>query len=298
MTILYLTISTLLILDLFVLNKFITQSENKLKISLVAYGFYITIAILFGIYIYYNYGYQRSIEYFTGYIIESALSLDNIFIMSFVFEYFRIKEEYQRRVLFYGILGVIVLRGIMIYLGVKLIASYYSIMYFFAIIMIISGLKILKSQEEQKEDLNNNSIIMFIKKYFNVSDNTNTESFYEMQNGKVFLTPVAIALICIEIFDLVFAIDSLPAIFAITHNTFVIYSSNIFAILGLRSLYGILKELLKSFQYLKYSLGVLLIFIGFKIFISHTAYEISITYSLLITIGILMSGILFSVYKK
>lgn len=284
------------IFDLGVLSKRnnIINFQSSLKLSLL----YIGVGCLFGLWIYYELGSQSSAEYFNAFFIEKALALDNIFVISIIFRYFDIKLQAQHRVLFWGILSVIVLRGIMIYFGAILIEQFEWILYIFGIFLILTGIKILVTTNH-KFDPSNNFIIKIARKYLNISDAPEMRSkFWFIKDNKTYFTYTFLALILIEIMDLIFALDSIPAVFAITHDIYIVYTSNIFAILGLRALYFCLADLVERFQYLKYSLGLVLIFIGSKIFIIHIIEKIPSSTSLFITFAILMIGVLASLLKQ
>ncbi len=291
----------LLIIDLGILNKkdHVIGVRESLKLS----AFYIFIALIFGSWIWYELGAQSGEEYFTGYLIEKSLSLDNIFVISLVFSYFAIPRLYQHRVLFWGILGVIVLRGIMIWVGAKLIHEYSWIMYIFAAFLIFTGIKMLFIRDHDP-DIKNNFLLKFIAKHLRVTKELHDNHFFIRQKTirgtiKIYCTPLLVALIMVECVDALFAVDSVPAIFAITTDPYIVYTSNIFAILGLRALYFALAAVLPRFTYLKYALAIILMFIGSKVFISDMFgwAKFPASLSLGITIGLLASGIIYSMYR-
>jgi tellurite resistance protein TerC len=242
--------------------------------------------------------------YITGYLVEKTLALDNVFIISMIFTYFAVPRLYQHRVLFWGILGVIVLRAIMIGLGAALVTQFAWVMYVFAVILIATGVKMIV-MIDSKPDIENNPVLKFLRKRMRVTDTLHGERFLVRQpdpkTGKVVLwaTPLFLCLILVEIADLVFAIDSVPAIFAITPDAFIVYTSNIFAILGLRALYFALAAVVHRFHYLKYALAIVLIFIGAKIFLGDWLFDgkVPAALSLSVTAGLLAGGILFSLWK-
>ena len=291
----------LLALDLGVLHK--QNREIGVKESLLLSGFYITLGLLFGGFVWYQFGEQASIEYLTGFVIEKSLAMDNIFVIAMIFSYFAIPREYQHRVLLFGILGVIVLRAIMIAAGAAVVENYGWVLYLFAAFLIVTGIKMLFSGNEGY-DVENNPLLKFLRKRMPITDRLHGEKFLVRQpdekNGKLrtYLTPLMLALILIEFADLVFAVDSIPAIFAITTVPFIVYTSNIFAILGLRALYFALAALIHRFAYLKYALSVVLIFIGSKIFLADMLgiAKIPPLLSLGITIAILAAGIIGSLW--
>ncbi|MEQ1865644.1 MAG: TerC family protein [Micropepsaceae bacterium] len=238
--------------------------------------------------------------YLTGFILEKTLALDNIFVISLIFSYFAIPRLYQHRVLFWGIIGVIVLRAAMIGVGATLVAQASWVLYVFSIFLIWTGVMMLRKQQEM--DLSKNPVLTFIKRRIRVTDTLHGNKFFvrkpDTRTGRVVLwaTSLFLALVMIELADLVFAIDSVPAIFALTSDPFIVYTSNIFAILGLRALYFALAAMIHRFQYLKYALAATLIFIGAKIFAGDffPGGKVPAEWSLAITTGLLAIGILFS----
>jgi tellurite resistance protein TerC len=242
--------------------------------------------------------------YMTGYLVEKTLAMDNVFIISMIFTYFAVPRMYQHRVLFWGILGVIVLRAIMIGLGAALVLEFVWIMYVFGVILLLTGVKMLVMMD-QKPDIANNPVLKFLKKRMRVTNDLHGQQFTvrlpDPKTGKVltFATPLLLCLILVEVADLVFAIDSVPAIFAITPDPFIVYTSNIFAILGLRALYFALAAVVHRFHYLKYALALVLIFIGAKIFLGDLVFggKVPASISLGVTAGLLAGGILYSLWK-
>lgn len=295
-------IITLLLLDLGVFNK-----KNRIisfKTSIISTLFYISISLLFNIFVYLILGIQEAQEFLTGYVIEKSLSLDNIFVISLVFSYFKVPAQYQHRVLFYGITGALVLRGIMIGVGAGLLAHFTWVIYFFSIFLILTGLKLLIIVD-RKPDISKSLLLKLLRKFLPITKKITNEDFFKIRKPrgstrkKLFTTPLFISLVLIEFVDIIFAIDSVPAILAITPNTFVIYTSNIFAILGLRALYFTIAAVIRRFVYLNYSLSIILIFIGSKTFIADYLglEKFPITLSLSFTIIVLAIGIAFSIYK-
>jgi tellurite resistance protein TerC len=276
----------------------------SVKESLAFSGIYILVAIIFGGFIWHFLGDVSGKEYFTGYLVEKSLSIDNIFVISLIFSAFSIPLKYQHRVLFWGILGVIILRAIMIGLGAKIVHEFAWVLYIFAAFLIITGIKILFSKEE-KHDILQNKFVKFLQRHLRITNTIHNENFFvrlkDENTGKshLYWTPLMLALVMIESADLIFAVDSIPAIFLITTDPYIIYTSNIFAILGLRALYFSLAVIVERFHYIKHALGVVLIFIGSKLFIADmlNIEKIPATISLAITITIITSGVLFSLYK-
>ncbi len=292
----------LIVLDLGVLNK--KDHEIEVKESIKLSTFYITIGLLFGGWIWYSLGEMKAMEYFTGFIVEKTLALDNIFVIAMIFAYFHIPRLYQHRVLFWGILGVIVLRGIMIGFGAAIVHEFEWILYIFAAFLVFTGIKMLVSADKE-HDIGNNFVLKFMKKHFRITNELHGHKFFVRQDSqktgkeKLYLTPLLVALVMIEIADVIFAVDSIPAIFAITTDPYIVYTSNIFAILGLRALYFMLAAMINRFHYLKYALSIVLIFIGSKIFVTDMLdiAKFPPMLSLSITVGIIAVGVVFSLWK-
>lgn len=288
-------IITLLILDLGVFNK--KDHVISLRESLIMSIFYILIACAFGIFVFYELGTQHGKEYFTGFILEKAMSLDNIFVISIIFKFFNIPPKFQHRVLFWGILGVIVLRAIMISAGASLVANFEWVLFIFAIILIYTGIKTFYISKEKPMNVKDMFIYKFLSKRMNVTHEFHGNKFFVKKDNKLFATPLFMALATVEAMDVVFAIDSIPAIFAITQDTYIVYTSNIFAILGLRALFFLLADIVERFRYIKYSLALILILIGIKIFVVHFIH-IPTYIPLVLTIGLLIAGGVASVLIK
>jgi tellurite resistance protein TerC len=263
------------------------------------------IAVLFGGWIWFELGQTKAAEYFTGFVVEESLSIDNVFVMAMLFSYFRIPRLYQHRVLFWGILGAILLRGAMIFGGSVLITRFEWMLDVFAIFLIITGIKMLCAKDKPTEDISHNPLLVFMQTHFRVTKELHGHAFFVRQpsrkHGKMvlWLTPLFLSLVMIEFADVIFAVDSVPAIFMITKDPMIVYTSNIFAILGLRSLYFVLAAIIKRFHYLKYALSILLIFIGGKTFVAELLgwEKFPIGASLVITFAILGSGVVFSLWK-
>lgn len=249
--------------------------------------------MMFNIFIFYSKGEKAAIEYFGGYIVEMSLSLDNLFLFLIVFSSFRIKEEYQERVLLYGVIGAMVLRLVFILLGVAIISKFSFLLSIFGIILLISGFKMF-SKENDNTEVKENFAVKFLRLIIPITNNVYGNKFIIKRNGVTHATPLLAALLVIEFSDIIFAIDSIPAIFSITTNTFIVYTSNIFAILGLRSMYYILQKMNDMFKFMKYGVGAILIFTGLKLVLIFWKVEISVTNSVLIICIILLSSILTS----
>ena len=287
----------LLALDLGVLHK--NSKEIGIRESMLMSGFYIAIGLAFGGWIWYQSGQQSAMEYVTGFVVEKSLAMDNIFIIAMIFSYFAIPRQYQHRVLLWGILGVIVLRGIMIAAGAAIVENFHWVLYIFAAFLVFTGLKMLFSSDHDENDIGNNKILKFLRSHLPVTNTLRGEKFLvkevDEETGKLktFVTPLFLALVMVEIADLIFAVDSIPAIFAITTDPFIVYTSNIFAILGLRALYFALAALMHRFAYLKYALAAVLVFVGSKIFVADMLgiAKIPPALSLGITVAILVTGV-------
>lgn len=296
-------IAFLLVLDLGIFNK--KQQTLTIKKSILFSFWYIVIAFLFGIWIFCAKGTSASKDYFTGYLIEKSLAFDNIFVISFIFKNLFIPKKYQHRVLFWGILGAIFFRGILISIGLMIILKFVWIIYLLGAFLIFTGIKML-SVAEKKFTLNKSRFFTWLQKHIPVTDQFSEEKFIisvsspkNLHKKSWRFTPLFQALILIEMIDLVFAIDSIPAIFAITTDTYIVYTSNIFAILGLRALYFALNEIIDRFKYVKYALALILIFVGLKIFIIHFLHlpEFPAWISLVVILLLISGGVLYSWYK-
>ncbi len=290
----------LLTFDLGVLHK--DDHEIGVKESLLLSGGYITAACLFGTWVWWYLGSESGMNYFTGFAIEKSLSMDNVFVIAMIFSFFAIPRQYQHRVLFWGILGVIVLRAIMIGLGAALVKEFSWVLYLFGAFLVITGIK-MWFMADSKPDIENNPILKFLRKRMRVTEGLRGNAFVvneaDPKTGKVvrFATPLLLALVLIEFVDLIFAVDSVPAIFAITTDPFIVYTSNIFAILGLRALYFALAAMIHRFHYLKYALAMVLVFIGSKIFLVNFIGKFPPAFSLSITLGLIAGGVVFSLWK-
>ncbi|KQY89768.1 TerC family protein [Brevundimonas sp. Root1423] len=292
----------LLVLDLGVLHK--KHREIGVRESLLMSLGYLTLGVGFGGWVWFSLGQQPAIEYLTGFVVEKSLAMDNVFVIAMIFGYFAIPQIYQHRVLFWGILGVIVLRAIMIAGGAALVSEFGWVLYIFAAFLILTGIKMI-AMADKTHDIGDNPLLRFLKRRLPVTDELHGQRFVvklpDPRTGRLatFVTPVFLALIMIEIADVIFAVDSVPAIFAITTDPYIIYTSNIFAILGLRALYFALAAIIHRFAYLKQALAVLLIFIGSKIFVADLMgwEKFPAAISLGVTFAILAAGILWSLWR-
>ncbi|KAA0693904.1 TerC family protein [Halopseudomonas laoshanensis] len=291
---------SLLAFDLGVLHR--DDREIGVRESLLLSAGYISAGLLFGLWVWSQKGSIAGMDFYTGFLIEKSLSMDNVFVMALIFSFLAIPRQYQHKVLFWGIMGVIVLRALMIGLGAALIHEYSWILYVFGAFLAITGVKMLFTKVDDHPDLEKNAFVNFLRRHLRVTDRLHEQRFFVKQpdaSGKrvLWVTPLFLALILIECADLVFAIDSVPAIFAITQDPFIVYTSNIFAILGLRALYFALAAMIHRFAYLKYALALVLIFIGSKIFLVGIIGKIPSSISLGVTLALLVGGVLVSLYK-
>jgi tellurite resistance protein TerC len=252
----------LLIIDLMVFNR--KPHEIGIRESLLWSGVWIFISLLFNVGIFFWSGHEAALQFLTGYLIEKSLSVDNLFVFLLLFSYFKVPAKYQHKVLFWGILGALVMRGILIFLGATLVARFHWILYIFGLFLVVTGMKMAFQNKEKEVHPEKNIVVRFFKRIFPVTSGFHEEKFFVKTNGKRYGTLLIIVLIVVETTDLLFAVDSIPAIFAITQDSFIIYTSNVFAILGLRSLYFALAGMMDLFYYLRHGLSVVLIFVGLK----------------------------------
>lgn len=235
---------------------------------------------------------RKILEFLTGYLIEQSLSIDNMFVFVMIFSYFAVPAELQRRVLLYGVLGAIVMRGVMILAGVWLVSQFAWLLYAFGVFLIITGIKML-AFAHQRPDLNKNPLLRWIHSHLRVTDEFHGERFFVMQNSRYWATPMFLVLVLIEASDLMFAVDSIPAIFAITTDPFIVFTSNIFAIMGLRALYFLLADMADRFHLLKYGLAIVLVFIGAKMTLMPWLH-MPVEWSLAVVGGIILTSVLLS----
>lgn len=290
-------------LDLFVFHK--KDHVPTIKESLLWSAFWIGLAVLFNIGVYFVLGQTAALEFFTAYLIEESLSVDNLFVFILIFSFFKIEPEYQHKVLFWGIIGAIVMRAIFIFTGVALLNRFDWIMYVFGAFLLYTGLKMLIDHKETTEfNPNENIVIRVFRKLMPVTDDRTHHTFFTRINGKTYATTYFVALLFIEASDLVFAVDSIPAVLSVSKDVFIVYTSNIFAILGLRSLYFALNGIMQYFRFLKLALAGILTFIGFKMCINEFSHEmgyhfhISNIASLSVIVGLLSISILASILIK
>lgn len=282
----------MLFLDLGVFHKKI--HKVSIKESLIWTGVWITLSLFFNFYIYHAQGPQAGLEFLTGYVIEKSLSIDNIFIISLIFTYFKVPQQYQHRVLFWGVFGALVFRVIFIFAGVALIQKFDWMIYVFGAFLIITGLKMLRETEKTVE-VEANPVVRFARKHLRITDDFHSEKFSVVKNGKRYFTPLFLVLVMIESTDIIFAVDSIPAILAVTPDPYIVFTSNVFALLGLRSLYFALNGLMEMFEYIGYALSGILVFVGTKMVIT-PYYHVPTYISVLVIMTLLLLSVLASIY--
>lgn len=284
----------MLALDLGIFNR--KSHDINYKEALLWSGIWISLAVLFNIGIFHFAGHEKGMEFLTGYLLEKALSVDNIFIFVLLFSYFNVSKKYQHKVLYYGIVGALIMRGVLIALGAALIVKFHWVLLIFGAFLVFTGIK-MAVQKDEKVEPEKNPVVKFFKKIFPVSQNYERDKFFIKKKTGLLATPLFIVLIVVETTDLVFAFDSIPAILAITQDTFIVFTSNAFAILGLRSLYFALAGFMDKFKYLRLGLSVILVFIGVKMLIADF-FPISVGISLAVLLLVLTISILSSVFVK
>ena len=290
----------LLALDLFCFNR--KNEVPSFSHTLWVCVAYVGAGLLFGLFVWYEKGSSLAMDYYTGFLIEKSLSMDNIFVMSIIFTCVGVPRQYQHRVLFWGILGAVVMRAIMISIGAAIIHQFHWVLYIFSAFLIYTGIKMVghddKEEQEGEASIKDSKMYKFIEKHFPVTHKIDGAHFITIKKGKKYMTPLLFALVLIELMDVIFALDSIPAIFAITQDVFVVYTSNIFAILGLRALYFLLEAAVHRFVYLKQALAIVLVFIGVKIFLPMFGLHLASAHSLFITFSLLAGGVILSIVKE
>lgn len=285
----------MLALDLGVFHR--KSHEVKIKEALIWSAVWIALALVFNYGVYLYMGKEKALEFLAGYLIEKSLSVDNLFVFIMLFTFFKVESKYQHKVLFWGILGALILRAIFIFAGVALINKFHWIIYIFGAFLIYTGIK-MAFQKEDGVEPGKNPLVLWFKKFFPVTEAQHNGKFFLRIDKKRVATSLFIVLLVVEFTDLIFAVDSIPAILAVSNDTFIIFTSNVFAILGLRALYFALAGITEYFHYLKYGLSVILAFVGVKMMIS-SFFKVPITASLLVIFGVLLISILASiVFKK
>jgi len=255
-------------------------------------AFWILLSLVFNVLIYFWKGPESALEFLTGYLIEKSLSVDNLFVFLMVFSYFKVPDEYQHKVLFWGIFGALFFRAIFIFAGISLIENFHFTVYILGAFLIFGGLKML-FQKEMEGNISNNYMIKIAKRFIPILKEYHGDRFFVIRNSTIYATPLFVVLLVIETTDIVFAADSIPAILAISTDSFIVYTSNIFALLGLRALYFALSGVMQLFHYLKYGLSVILIFVGIKIMIADF-YKMDIVLALGFVGGVLLLSVLMS----
>ena len=268
----------------------------SLKESLTWTAVWVSLALIFNAAVWHFAGPTKAVQFFTGYVIEKSLSVDNVFVFALLFSYFAVPPLFQHKVLFWGILGALVMRAIMIAAGAVLIAKFAWIIYVFGGFLILTGIKMIVKREEEIHP-ERNPVVRWFKKLMPVTPDYRGDKFFVRENGIRMATPLFVVLLLVEFSDLIFAVDSIPAIFAVTTDPFIVYTSNVFAILGLRSLYFALAGVMDKFHYLKIGLGVVLTFVGAKMLLAHTAWKLDTLVSLGVIVLILALSVVLSLLR-
>lgn len=284
----------MLALDLGVFHR--KAHEITIKEALIWTGVWITLAMFFNLFVYFYFDKSTALEFFTGYIIEKSLSIDNIFVMIMIFSYFKVPKAYQHKVLFWGILGALFMRVVFILSGIELIEKFHWLIYIFGGFLVVTGIRMLTAGDTQVEP-EKNPLIKIARKVFRFTDGFEGDKFFITREGVLWATPLFLVVIMIEFTDLIFAVDSIPAILSISNDSLIVYTSNVFAILGLRSLYFALSGIEKYFQYLKFGLAAILVFVGIKM-TTVDLLHIPVEISLIVIIFILTIAMLASVIVK
>lgn len=284
----------MLALDLGVFHR--RACEVSIRQALGWTAFWIFLALAFNAGVWHFAGPDKAMEFFAGYLLEKSLSVDNLFVFALVFTYFGVEPKYQHKVLFWGILGALVMRGAMIGLGVALIQRFSWILYLFGAFLVLTGLRLaFKKRLEVHPD--QNLVVRVFQRLVPVQGPTDQPHFFVREAGRLCATPLLLVLLCVEVTDLMFATDSIPAVFAVTLDPFIVYTSNVFAILGLRSLYFVLAGVIPLFHYLKPGLAIVLVFVGAKMLLAHTAWRISTVAALLVVAAVLLVAVVASVLR-
>ena len=291
-------VMTMIVLDLFIFHR--NQKIMSFKQALLTSAAWISMALIFNLGIYYFSGKEKALDFLAGYLIEEALSIDNLFVFLLIFDYFHTPREYQHKVLFWGILGAVVMRALFIFFGIALVNQFHWLLYIFGAFLIYAAIKMALPKNEAINP-ENNFFIKLVKKIFPVTHDYMGENFFTRIDHKLWATPLFITVLTVEMTDLIFAIDSIPAVMAITLDPFIVYTSNIFAILGLRSLYFALANLIPLFHFLKYGLAAILGFVGFKMLLGnfiHIPIGMSLGFIALSLIATVCASLLFPKQKN
>jgi len=286
-------ILTMLSLDLGLFNR--KAHTIKYREAWIWTAVWVTLASIFATLVFYYQGRTKGLEFVTGYVVELSLSVDNLFVFLLIFSYFKVPARFQHRVLFWGVMGALVMRLTMIFIGAALIERFHWIIYIFGAFLVYTGLKMFK-QDEIEIQPEQNPMVRLVTRFFPISRSYDEEKFFTTTNGKRTGTLLLLVLIVVEVTDLVFAVDSIPAIFVITRDTFIVYTSNVFAILGLRSMYFLLAGVVDKFRYLRYGLAIVLTFIGMKMLVTALGLHIPIWFSLCFVATVLLGSVAASLW--
>ncbi|MGE3974394.1 MAG: TerC family protein [Bdellovibrionales bacterium] len=284
-----------LAIDLGVLNR--KSHKMAFKEAATWTSIWVALALGFNGAIYYFLGSQSAVEFLAGYLIEQSLSIDNLFVFIMLFSYFKVPDKYQHKILFWGIIGAVVMRAVFIATGIKLIHHFEWVLYLLGGMLVLMGLKMLRKKADEEHQPEKNIIIRLLKKVLPISDQYDGGNFLTVKNGKRMGTPLLLVLVAVETTDVVFAMDSIPAVIAITRDPFIVFTSNIFAILGLRSMFFVLAGVMNLFEYLSYGVAVILVYVGVKMLLMDV-YKIPVHVTLIIMANIILVSILMSVLKK
>jgi TerC family integral membrane protein len=284
-------ILALLVFDLAVLSR--QRQVIAFKQALLMSLFWIGLAVAFGVFVHFWMGPPKALEFATGYLLEEALSVDNLFVFILLFAYFKVPPEQEKTVLFWGIIGALIMRGIFILAGVTLVNRFHWILYLFGVFLIYTGIQLMREGDKEK-DPSRNVVLKFSRRFLPLTESYVDGKFVVRHDGRLLFTPLFIVLLVVETTDIMFATDSIPAILAITRDSFIVYTSNVFAILGLRSLYFALAGMMKLFHYLNYGLSVVLIFIGIKMLLPER-YHVPTWAALAVIAGVLALSVVASV---
>lgn len=285
-------VAVLMAFDLGLFNRGSKHIDAKKAIRMTIV--WISIAVLFGIFVLFTLGTDKAIEFYTGYIVEESMSIDNLFVFILIFSFFKIPDDYQHKALYYGIFGALIFRAIFIFAGAELMERFDIVIYIFGIVLLIAALKTIFKKSGEEEE---NKMAIWLSKVFKTSPELDGDKFFTRVDGKLIMTPLLLCVIVIELSDVIFALDSIPAVLAISTDTFIVYTSNIFAIMGLRSLYFTIKESMKSLRFLNYGLGIILAFVAFKL-LTEKFIEIPVLASLLVIITVLAITVILSLKFK
>ena len=285
-------VAVLMAFDLGLFNRGSKHIDAKKAIRMTIV--WISIAVLFGIFVLFTLGTDKAIEFYTGYIVEESMSIDNLFVFILIFSFFKIPDDYQHKALYYGIFGALIFRAIFIFAGAELMERFDIVIYIFGIILLIAALKTIFKKSGEEEE---NKMAIWLSKVFKTSPELDGDKFFTRVDGNLIMTPLLLCVIVIELSDVIFALDSIPAVLAISTDTFIVYTSNIFAIMGLRSLYFTIKESMKSLRFLNYGLGIILAFVAFKL-LTEKFIEIPVLASLLVIITVLAITVILSLKFK